>query len=388
MRATNDLLEQDMRQLPALVNKTFQLENNLLLRGKAAAGVWPKERFSERMEMEDVGGAQAAARQVIRLLGGGSDEPVARATGAVSIEDDQEEAAFQKRMRAGGRHQRLLVAGRYSLRVPSDAGTLLDAQQEDIVPDNLKGHLDACLADLSERVSGIRMPCDDDAAGDDAEVSEAAAAAEAAVAEGEELARRVIERFGISSQRSEAMGAGGRQDEEKQGEDNDEGGAQERGEWRLAAAAAAARASAAAAAAAEAATFSTRNEDEGEHIMHALVAGDVAGEPDDGIAGACMMRQVVTEGVRVSRSPGGESETWGTGRRGEELSTVADAGALWGGVTELKEGLGEVEEHGGHGQASLLQDGEHTGGGDAGEEEEKEEDGPLARARRLLAMLH
>ena len=122
--------------------------------------------------------------------------------------------------------------------------------------------------------------------------------------------------------------------------------------------------------------------------MHALVAGDVAGEPDDGIAGACMMRQVVTEGVRVSRSPGGESETWGTGRRGEELSTVADAGALWGGVTELKEGLGEVEEHGGHGQASLLQDGEHTGGGDAGEEEEKEEDGPLARARRLLAMLH
>ena len=29
--------------MPALVNKTFQLENNLLLRGNDAAGVWPEE---------------------------------------------------------------------------------------------------------------------------------------------------------------------------------------------------------------------------------------------------------------------------------------------------------------------------------------------------------
>jgi predicted transcriptional regulator len=103
MRATNEELERDLRQLPALVNKTFQLENNLLLRGKAAAGVWPKERFSDRLEaMERLESVGAAALRV-----GGGDQ----AGGVVTVEEDAEEAAFERRVRRGGRHQRVLVAG-------------------------------------------------------------------------------------------------------------------------------------------------------------------------------------------------------------------------------------------------------------------------------------
>ena len=103
MRATNEELEQDLRQLPALVNKTFQLENNLLLRGKAAAGVWPKERFSDRLKaMERLEREGAAAPRVA-----GGDQ----ARGVVTVEEDAEEAAFEKRVREGGRHQRVLVAG-------------------------------------------------------------------------------------------------------------------------------------------------------------------------------------------------------------------------------------------------------------------------------------
>jgi hypothetical protein len=44
LRSTNQQLERDViHQLPALVNKAITLENNLLLRGKAAAGQWPEE---------------------------------------------------------------------------------------------------------------------------------------------------------------------------------------------------------------------------------------------------------------------------------------------------------------------------------------------------------
>jgi len=48
LRSTNQQLESDViHQLPALVNKAFTLEHNLLLRGKAAAGQWPEENANK-----------------------------------------------------------------------------------------------------------------------------------------------------------------------------------------------------------------------------------------------------------------------------------------------------------------------------------------------------
>ena len=232
------------------------------------------------------------------------------------------------------------------------------------VPDNLKGHLAACLSDLSERVADIRMPKDDD--GDEAAAEAATDAAVAAVEEGGELARKVMRTFGMGSLvdavtvvRGEEPLHGGDGEEVEEEEE-------ERSAWSLATAVAAARAAAAAAASAAAAAAAL-----------AAASSDASSGAGDEIAteGAHALEPVMpNESVIVSRSPGVEFA--GT-VNGELLESTLAPGDT---VPWAREGVEEQHD------VPLEARGERAGRVQQKEEQVEEEE-PLYRAKRLLAML-
>jgi hypothetical protein len=118
--------------MPALVNKTFQLENNLLLRGKDAAGVWPEEN--------DYSSARLG-RDSTRC---NEEEQVEQETGVGGQGRQAGQAGQARRREAHATALRVAVARELPERV-----------------DNLKLHLHMCLSDLSDRITQIRMPQQD-----------------------------------------------------------------------------------------------------------------------------------------------------------------------------------------------------------------------------------
>ena len=97
-----------MQCLPPLINKTFQLENNLLLRGRDAAGVWPQKKRLRQQQgagaLSTNSGAAGGARPGVNV-GGGEQDSISLQT--YTLAELPEEEALT----------RLLIAGRHSLRV-------------------------------------------------------------------------------------------------------------------------------------------------------------------------------------------------------------------------------------------------------------------------------
>ena len=154
LKTTNKHLEEEMQCLPPLINKTFQLENNLLLRGRDAAGVWPQKKRLRQQQgagaLSCNSGAAGGARPGVNV-GGGQQDSISLQT--YTLAELPEEEALT----------RLLIAGRHSLRVTAKAaagcggaglGALVDPTS-----DVLKKQLTSSLNELSDRVRGISGRC-------------------------------------------------------------------------------------------------------------------------------------------------------------------------------------------------------------------------------------
>ena len=183
LKTTNKHLEEEMQCLPPLINKTFQLENNLLLRGRDAAGVWPQKKRLRQQQGAGVqrdacnSGACGGARPGVNDMGGGEPDSVSLQTYTLA-ELPQEEAPT-----------RLLIAGRHSLRVTAKAaagcgGTGLGALV-DPTSDALKQQLASSLNELSDRVSGISGLCHSRLDANEGEDTGVVAAADAQGASGD-----------------------------------------------------------------------------------------------------------------------------------------------------------------------------------------------------------
>jgi hypothetical protein len=153
LQSTNEQLERDVvHQLPALVNKTFALEHNLLLRGKEAAGLWLEEPADAGKAEPEKAASSAVQGYTFGYTGcHGRDDEARQWAGEVQklvpqqvpavcsyVQEVHVEKARKAEPRKDGVsrdtcHTRVLVAGPHRLRAASLAPSRHLAEAEEIV---------------------------------------------------------------------------------------------------------------------------------------------------------------------------------------------------------------------------------------------------------------